>query len=46
VFGVPTMIADLVDHARTSACPPFGKISRKLLREPCWTAAESRIGGT
>jgi hypothetical protein len=31
---------------RPLACPPFGKISRKLLREPYWTAAESRIGGT
>jgi acyl-CoA synthetase (AMP-forming)/AMP-acid ligase II len=25
---------------------PLGKVSRKLLREPYWTAAESRIGGT
>jgi acyl-CoA synthetase (AMP-forming)/AMP-acid ligase II len=38
--------ASVLLSAQPLARTPLGKVSRKLLREPYWAAAESRIGGT
>jgi acyl-CoA synthetase (AMP-forming)/AMP-acid ligase II len=38
--------ARVLVSAQPLARTPLGKVSRKLLREPYWAGAESRIGGT